>query len=491
MKRICDFKFRISDFSLAISDWTKAAIVLGCLMVFSVGTMLAQTTQSVTKAAAPTQVVAGKDCVTSQCHANVKNYKVVHGPVNVNACDACHKLTDAKQHRFSMVRPANETCTFCHKMDLQNKPVIHKPMITGDCLPCHDPHGGSTGMFLRGASMSQVCAQCHKDVVAGKKMVHGPVAAGACEACHQPHAADYPNLLVAEGKKLCFGCHKEMADQMKTVRVTHKPVVEGECSRCHDPHASNFVKQTKMPPAELCTSCHEHDAIKKVATDSKFKHSVVTADQACLNCHTSHGGSIAKLMKDEPLKLCMSCHSKEIKVDKAHVVPALTDLNDPKRIKHGPLEQGNCSGCHNVHGSEVSRLLTKEYPAAFYQPFELEKYALCFSCHDKQLVLQEQTKGLTGFRDGQRNLHYVHVNIADRGRSCRACHETHSSKLPLNMRESVPYGQWKLPINFERTAKGGSCSPGCHRAYGYDRDTPKGSATTGATTQNLTKEGSK
>lgn len=473
MMRISDFTSQISDLRVRMSHWTTVRLVLGCLMVLSAGMASAQTTEPVTKAAPPTRAVAAKDCVSAQCHANVKNYKVVHGPVNVNACDACHKLTDEKLHRFAAVRPVSETCTFCHKMDLQNKPVVHKPMTTGDCLPCHNPHGGTTGKLLRGESMAQLCNQCHKDVVAGKKMVHGPVAAGACEACHQSHAAEYPKLLVAEGKKLCLGCHKEMGDQLKTVRVVHKPVVEGECSRCHEPHASNYVKQTKMPPAELCTSCHEHDAIKKVATESNYKHSVVTADQACLNCHTSHGGSIAKLMKGEPLKVCMACHTKEIKVEPGQTVPAMTELTDPATDKHGPLEQGNCAGCHNVHGSDVSRLLAKAYPTAFYQPFELEKYALCFSCHDKQLVLLPQTKGLTGFRDGERNLHYVHVNIADRGRSCRACHETHASKLPLDMRESVPYGQWKLPINFERTATGGGCSPGCHRAYGYDRDTPK------------------
>jgi predicted CXXCH cytochrome family protein len=375
-----------------------------------------------------------------------------------------------------MTRPKNETCTFCHKLDLQDNPVIHKPVASGDCLPCHDPHGGATGKFLRGSSMSQLCNQCHKDMTDGKKFVHGPVAAGACEACHQPHASQNPKLLVAQGKDLCFGCHKEMADQMKAARVTHKPVMEGECSQCHDPHASDYVKQTRLPPVQLCTSCHEHDTIKKLATESKYKHSVVTNDAACLNCHTSHGGSVAKLLKNEPVKLCMNCHKKQIVVDKTRVIPAMAEVDDPTQMKHGPLQHGDCSGCHNVHGGEISRLLAKAYPDAFYQPFELQKYALCFTCHDQQLVLQEKTSGLTGFRDGERNLHYVHVNIADRGRSCRACHETHASKLPLHIRESVPYGKWNLPLNFQKTATGGSCSPGCHRTYAYDRVTPMASA---------------
>ena len=43
---------------------------------------------------APTTAVDGKTCTTAECHPEVKDYKAVHGPVNVNACDACHKLMD-------------------------------------------------------------------------------------------------------------------------------------------------------------------------------------------------------------------------------------------------------------------------------------------------------------------------------------------------------------------------------------------------------------
>lgn len=447
----------------------RSALALVPLLLLSAAAIALAQAQPASKAAAPNHAVAAKDCVTSECHANVKDYKVLHGPVNVNACDACHKLTDEKAHKFTMLRSAQETCTFCHKMDL-SQPVVHKPLTSGDCLPCHNPHGGPTGKFLRGESMTKLCVQCHKDPAAGKHMVHGPVAAGACEACHQPHAASYPKLLVAEGKALCYSCHKEMSDQMKNVRVAHKPVVQGDCSQCHDPHASDFTKQTKAAPLQLCTGCHE--PIRKAATEATHKHSIVTTDQACLNCHTSHGSSIAKLMKNEPQKVCMSCHTKEIKVDKTRIVASVAEINDPNQIKHGPIQQGNCSGCHDVHGSNLSRLLNKPYPDAFYQPFDVEKYQLCFSCHDQQLVLLDKTKGLTGFRNGERNLHYVHVNIAERGRSCRACHETHASKQPLHIRDSVPYGNWKLPLNFSRTATGGSCSPGCHQPYAYDRDKP-------------------
>ena len=45
---------------------------------------------------------------------------------------------------------------------------------------------------------------------------------------------------------------------------------------------------------------------------------------------------------------------------------------------------------------------------------------------------------LTGFRDGDVNLHYLHVNREEKGRTCRTCHEMHGSDLPNHMASGVP-----------------------------------------------------
>jgi predicted CXXCH cytochrome family protein len=446
----------------------RCAIILVAMLTLAFASAASAQT---TKPAKPTAAVANASCVTSECHKDVKDYKVIHGPVNVNACDACHKLEDAKQHKFTLYRSKAETCTFCHKVEIADMPVVHKPVTQGDCLGCHNPHGGATSKFTRGNTMAELCSRCHQDVMANKKVVHGPAAAGACGSCHMAHASQYPKLLVAQGRDLCLSCHTEMKNQMKTVKFTHK-AVEQDCVSCHDAHASNYPKQIKLPPAELCTSCHEHDKIKQAAMDSKHKHSVVTNDQACLNCHTAHGGDLAKLMKTEQIKVCMKCHNEQIQVSKDKVVPAMSEVLDPAMNKHGPIRDGNCGGCHNVHGSDQAKLLAKPYPETFYQGFSVDKYELCFSCHDKQLVLLPKTTGLTGFRNGDRNLHFVHVNKADRGRNCRACHTAHASAHELHIRDSVPYGNWQMPINFRKTEAGGSCSPGCHKPYEYDRNNP-------------------
>ena len=475
---------------------------LGLIVILGVGLLGPGAYAQATKAARPTTAVVAGGCVTAQCHANVKAYKVLHGPVNVNACDACHKIDDVSKHTFLLSRRPQEVCTFCHKVETGDAKFVHKPVSTGECLGCHDPHGGTTAKFIRGGAMKDLCAKCHKDVVGTKKMVHGPVAAGACEACHAPHAAKYPKLLVAEGKTLCLSCHKEMGEQLAKSKSIHKPVAEGECSQCHDPHASDFTMQTKAPPLQLCTSCHEHDKVKQAAQDAKYKHSAVTTAAACLNCHTSHGANLAKLMKAQPATLCLKCHDKPIEITTpvastgpsstqtaattgragtqaattqpvvTRTVAGVAEILDPKLSKHGPVKEGNCGGCHNVHGSDVAKLLAKPFPDTFYTSFALDKYSLCFSCHDQRLVELQTTAGLTGFRNGERNLHFVHVNKADKGRTCRACHDTHASAQPMHVRTGVPYGKWELPLNFKKTDTGGSCLPGCHQQFGYDRKEP-------------------
>ena len=109
-----------------------------------------------------------------------------------------------------------------------------------------------------------------------------------------------------------------------------------------------------------------------------------------------------------------------------------------------------------------------ERPAAFDE----KAYALCFECHEAAAFTDEETDSTTAFRNGQRNLHYLHVNRAVKGRTCRACHDPHASKNEKHIVESVPFGKWRIPIKFESTSTGGSCQPGCHRPERYDREQP-------------------
>ncbi len=87
------------------------------------------------------------------------------------------------------------------------------------------------------------------------------------------------------------------------------------------------------------------------------------------------------------------------------------------------------------------------------------------------MVADPKTETLTMFRDGDTNLHYLHVNKKKNGRTCRACHEVHAAEQVHIIRNGVPYGSrgWVLPINFEPLPNGGKCQKNCHPAREYDR----------------------
>ena len=427
------------------------------------------------KADKPVEAVAMKDCVTSECHAGVKEYKYLHGPVNVNSCDSCHHLADAKEHCFEIKRQKAELCTFCHEFSVGKLPVVHKPVMNGECLGCHNPHGGPGVSLMREKNTAELCGRCHESVSLGRKFQHKPVADAACETCHAPHASKFPKMLDAVGQDLCLHCHKEFGQQMADVKVTHKAMEKG-CLQCHDPHASNQPKAVVAPMADLCLSCH--DKIKADATQAAYRHPAVLGERACMTCHTAHGGDLAKLMADQPVKICMSCHKEPIKGESGKMIAGVPEIADQHFFKHGPIRDGQCGGCHTTHGGDTPLLLRKANVRSFYEEFSKDSYALCFSCHKPELAERQLADGNTQFHNGNVNLHHVHVTKG-RGRNCNVCHASHAGKHEQSIRDHVTFGKWELPITFRKTETGGSCTTGCHRDYAYDRVNPVAGPTQG------------
>jgi predicted CXXCH cytochrome family protein len=179
--------------------------------------------------------------------------------------------------------------------------------------------------------------------------------------------------------------------------------------------------------------------------------------------------NIAKYLTMETMDLCLGCHNKAYKSSDGTSVMNMQKLLAENTNHHGPIKQKDCSGCHNPHGSENFKILRIPYPSTLYMPFAVANYTLCFSCHEKTLVLDKETTKLTDFRNGNTNLHYSHVNKYENGRTCRACHKTHASNFPKHIRETLPFGSWELPVIFQKTETGGSCLTGCHQLKKYDR----------------------
>jgi predicted CXXCH cytochrome family protein len=217
---------------------------------------------------------------------------------------------------------------------------------------------------------------------------------------------------------------------------------------------------------QLCGECH--DDIVELAEEARVDHASTLTGEECLHCHSPHAADNESNLREPQLKLCLGCHDEPVEFNGSKLAN-IKSLLDRNPEWHDPIREEGCTVCHQPMGGEIFRLLTKAFPAKFYASFGLEKYALCFSCHEQTLVTSKQTRSLTGFRDGSRNLHSLHVNKRRRGRTCRACHEMHASKNSFQIREKSRFGKWMMPINFRERETGGSCQPGCHRREAYDR----------------------
>lgn len=494
-----------------------SAIICGCAAFIC----LASSAQQVQNAQVrPT--TRTPDCTTSGCHSDVTGYKFLHAPTAAGACEMCHVPVDPVQHTFKYKHEGAAMCDFCHigKTDVAGLHV-HKPVQDGQCIQCHNPHGSQMRNLINGATTSAMCLTCHDSILKDRQHVHTPIVQGDCLGCHKAHSSVMPNLLVAQGRELCLKCHSDVVKSSTAIALAHPqpsgslagnaqlpealPVFthdpfKGECTQCHEQHASQAPTLLKQDITGLCTSCHADVATSM--SSAIVQHSAMMDDRACLNCHSPHESHTKHLLKDKPVMLCLECHGRNLTRPDGSTVngvagefgmrpaappssgassgaatgAASAASNSGTAVMlmahlHGPIaEGGDCGACHTVHGGAHRALLVRPYTQSFYQSFDSNAYALCLGCHKQELATEKTTTTATNFRNGDVNLHYLHITApGESGRSCRVCHATHAANNPQQVRESSPFGQWNVPINFTATETGGSCGAGCHRARTYDR----------------------
>ena len=327
----------------------------------------------------------------------------------------------------------------------------HAPFKEQECQSCHTSDKPSGTDITSEAP--ELCYNCH-DTYSGT-FVHSPSSLGECLLCHNPHGSENEFFLNEKEPDLCYLCHDQIEKKMTdTQNATHEPAVDN-CTACHNPHASEVgttLLKKKMKP--LCTECHTEQGIDLPVdlNTVAYKHEPMESELSCLNCHDPHATIFENHLLAEPMDLCLQCHNQEVKAYDGKPLANIEELLKNSKTHHGPIKEKNCSGCHSPHGSDYYRLLLDKYPEEFYtEAFDENDYKLCFTCHEATLLQDKETTTLTNFRDGSINLHYLHVNKEDKGRTCRACHEVHASNHFNHIRDSVPFGKinWPLQLKYE------------------------------------------
>lgn len=271
---------------------------------------------------------------------------------------------------------------------------------------------------------SEACKECHPakydqfmKSIHGKKAIPGsPVNHEGCESCHGPGAVHVEK----EGGKVgifafsrtesstakdskCLACHEDMRGVENWNLSKHKSFLVA-CINCHSIHSPMQKKDLLISPEpDLCFGCH-----RNIRTQfNKQSHHPIKEEfvgrQAlqCSYCHNPMGTFDVKAMlkADSVNDLCYKCHAEK---------------RGPYAFEHPPVPE-NCLNCHEVHGSNHSRLLTRRVPL------------LCESCHDEV--------GGRHNTDPYTNLHsFLGTATSGKnrffGRSCLNCHgNIHGSSL--------------------------------------------------------------
>ncbi|MBI5117519.1 hypothetical protein HZA56_13670 [Candidatus Poribacteria bacterium] len=114
-------------------------------------------------------------------------------------------------------------------------------------------------------------------------------------------------------------------------------------------------------------------------TESVYRYHFKSTKQGCEACHRGAKDKDFRLQSKES-DVCYKCHARV----------------DDAAWAHGPVGIGQCSVCHDPHGSEASEFLVRK------------REKLCTYCHEEN--------GL------QKHVAAVHSN------DCTSCHDPHSSE---------------------------------------------------------------
>jgi predicted CXXCH cytochrome family protein len=138
---------------------------------------------------------------------------------------------------------------------------------------------------------------------------------------------------------------------------------------------------------------------------------------------------------------------------------------------HDPFYSGACRSCHDLALAAETHFVTGA-PAGGAEGTESARawdQALCSECHGGEFLAPNAPATATGFANGNRNLHTLHVQ-AGRGRRCLSCHDPHAARQPKLLRERITArGNAQTAQEFRSEPKGGWCKTGCHAPKRYQR----------------------
>ncbi len=304
------------------------------------------------------------------------------------------------------------------------------------CTTCHDAHNDANGKFLvMNNSDSRLCRSCHLEP--------GTNIAGhdECASCHQSHSAPSgPYLLRGKTVSLtCVSCHDSSSDPKKGANI------QSELSKPSKHDTNVRVNLVNNAPDNIgCADCHEsHTMQSDTATAPDISPRLGHIDgvnaagapvaraqfeyEVCFKCHADRSATTPAVTRQsgqnnkrlQTASTALSYHPIQVAVRNSDVPSLRPGLSAGSLIYcsdcHGSdsSKKAGGSGANGPHGSAATPLLIAEYRTADGTAESATAYALCYSCHERNSILANQSF----------TRHASH--IVDDRTPCSVCHDSH------------------------------------------------------------------
>lgn len=390
------------------------------------------------------------------------------------------------------------------------------------CTTCHDPHNNELGSFLRETDqMSVICMSCHdmdgwehsshalsqkrttgRTVDPRERLKYQTVGDNGCLNCHKIHSASHRERLLRfqREENNCLNCHsgavasfnvaadigKRSGHDTRFRTGVHDPTERTfnmrrhvECVDCHNPHSvrHNPVGSVGGSLGQLVRN--ENLNVSGVTINGLAIPKAQFGYEICFKCH---GDSVARPRLSTQRQVNQTNARLEFQLSN----PSFHPVAGPRRNFDvvsliSPLRVGSvmtCTDCHNSdnsrfaggsgpngpHGSIFEPLLVRNYDRDDFTVESAQAYALCYSCHDRNSILNNESF----------SLHQFHI-VGERA-TCSTCHDphgvargqgtnsSHTSLINFDLRivqpVNAPEGR---RIEYRDTGRfSGSCTLTCH-----------------------------